>query len=154
MIDPTKVRWSETKSRLASSQIFHYMGHGKREGSGTSLDYDGKQLLRTQDFGPEILKGTQIVVLAACSGATGRENGLADPNNLVRAFLAAGVPSVIASHWDVDSASTSQLMVSFYQHLAKKESVALAMYNARVELLRTKAHPYFWAGFTVSGRAS
>jgi CHAT domain-containing protein len=152
--DPAKISRSEMWSDLASSQLFHYMGHGKADGSGTSLDYDGNQPLRSKDFTPGLLTHSQIVVLAACSGAAGRDNGLADTNNLVRVFLAAGVPSVIASHWNVDSASTSQLMVSFYQHLAKKESVAKAMYNARIDILRTKAHPYFWAGFALAGRAS
>jgi CHAT domain-containing protein len=130
------------------------MGHGKPDGSGTSLDYDGIQLLRAKDFTPQLLKNSQIVLLAACSAAAGRDNGLADTNNLVRAFLSAGVPSVIASHWNVDSASTSRLMVSFYQHLAKGEPVARAMYNARIDVLRTKAHPYFWAGFILAGRAN
>jgi CHAT domain-containing protein len=95
-----------------------------------------------------------MVVLAACSGAAGRENGLADTNNMVRAFLNAGVPAVIASHWNVDSTSTSQLMISFYQHLSKGETAAQAMYNARIEVLQARAHPYFWAGFTLTGRAS
>jgi CHAT domain-containing protein len=152
--DPAKISRSEMWSDLASSQLFHYMGHGKADGSGTSLDYDGNQPLRSKDFTPGLLTHSQIVVLAACSGAAGRDNGLADTNNLVRVFLSAGVPSVIASHWNVDSASTSQLMVSFYQHLAKRESVAQAMYNARVDILRTKAHPYFWAGFALAGRTS
>jgi CHAT domain-containing protein len=152
--DPAKISRSEMWSDLASSQLFHYMGHGKADGSGTSLDYDGNQPLRSKDFTPGLLAHSQIVVLAACSGAAGRDNGLADTNNLVRVFLSAGVPSVIASHWNVDSASTSQLMISFYQHLAKRESVVQAMYNARIDILRTKAHPYFWAGFALAGRTS
>jgi CHAT domain-containing protein len=110
--------------------------------------------LRAKDFGPDLFKRSQLVVLAACSGAIGRQNGLEDADNLVRAFLSDGVPSIIASHWNVDSSSTSQLMISFYRHLANHESVAQAMYNARIEILRTQAHPYFWAGFTLAGRAS
>jgi CHAT domain-containing protein len=139
---------------LASAQIFHYMGHGRPNGSGTGLDYDGIRQLRTKDFEPNLLKHAGIAVLAACSGAAGRDNGVADTNNLTRAFLSAGVPVVIASHWNVDSSSTSQLMISFYGHLTKHESVAQAMYNARVEVLRMNAHPYFWAGFSLAGRAS
>jgi CHAT domain-containing protein len=154
IIDSTKTSWPQMRSSLMSSEIFHYMGHGKPDGSGTSLDYDGNQPLRAKDFSPDLFKHSQLILLAACSGAAGRNDGLADTNNLVRAFLSAGVPSVIASHWNVDSASTSQFMISFYQHLAKSESVAQAMYNARVDVLRTKAHPYFWAGFTLTGRAS
>ena len=153
-IDSTKISWNKAQVQLTTSRIFHYMGHGKPDGSGTSLDYDGKQQLRAKDFSSALLKRSQIVVLAACSGAIGRNNGLEDTNSLVRVFLSGGVPSIMASHWNVDSASTSQLMVSFYRHLANHETVAQAMYNARIEILRTKPHPYFWAGFTLAGRAS
>jgi CHAT domain-containing protein len=153
-VDSVKTNWNQVRPLLASAQIFHYMGHGRPKGSGTSLDYDASQPLRTNDFEPNLLKHTEMVVLAACSGAAGRDNGVADTNNLTRAFLSAGVPIVIASHWNVDSASTSQLMISFYEHLAKNESAAQAMYNARVAVLRMNAHPYFWAGFSLAGRAS
>jgi CHAT domain-containing protein len=95
-----------------------------------------------------------LVVLAACSGAAGRESGLADSNNLVRTFLAGGVPSVIASHWNVDSASTSQLMISFYQNLRRDQTIPQAVYNARIQVMHSNPHPYFWAGFTLAGRAS
>jgi CHAT domain-containing protein len=154
VINTTKISWLQARPYLVSSQIIHYMGHGKPDGSGTSLDYDGNQPIRAKDFSPDLLAHSQIILLAACSGAAGKDNGLADTNNLVRVFLSAGVPSVIASHWNVDSASTSQLMVSFYKHLVKGESAAEAIYNARIEILRTKSHPYFWAGFTLTGRAS
>jgi len=154
IVDSVKTNWNQVRPLLASAQIFHYMGHGRPNGSGTSLDYDGSQPLRAKDFEPNLLKHTSMAVLAACSGAAGRDNGVADTNNLTRAFLSAGVPVIIASHWNVDSASTSQLMISFYEHLTKNESVAQAMYNARVDILRMNAHPYFWAGFSLAGRAS
>jgi CHAT domain-containing protein len=154
IVDSVKTNWNQARPLLASAQIFHYMGHGRPNGSGTGLDYDGSQPLRAKDFEPNLLKHTGMAVLAACSGAAGRDNGVADTNNLTRAFLSAGVPVIIASHWNVDSASTSQLMISFYKHLTKNESAAQAMYNARVDVLRMNAHPYFWAGFSLAGRAS
>jgi CHAT domain-containing protein len=154
LVDSVKTNWDQVRSMLTSAQIFHYMGHGRPNGSGTSLDYDAVRQLRTKDFEPNLLKHTGIAVLAACSGAAGRDDGVADTNNLTRAFLSAGVPIVIASRWNVDSSSTSQLMISFYEHLIKNESVAQAMYNARVEVLRTNAHPYFWAGFSLAGRTT
>jgi len=154
IVDSVKINWNQVRPLLASAQIFHYMGHGRPNGSGTALDYDGKRMLQTKDFEPNLLKHIGIAVLAACSGAAGRDNGVADTNNLTRAFLSAGVPMIIASHWNVDSASTSELMINFYRHLNKNESTAQAMYNARNELLRMKAHPYFWAGFTVAGRVN
>jgi CHAT domain-containing protein len=153
IVDSTRTNWAQARPLLATSTVFHYMGHGRPDGSGTSFDY-AEQPLRAADFSPGLLRNSEMVVLAACSGAAGRENGLADTNNMVRAFLNAGVPAVIASHWNVDSTSTSQLMISFYQHLSKGETAAQAMYNARIEVLQARAHPYFWAGFTLTGRAS
>jgi CHAT domain-containing protein len=154
IIDSSTTDWSIAQTRLSSSQLFHYMGHGRPDGSGTSLDYDAHRSLRAYDFLPNQLTRTELVVLAACSGAAGREYGLADTSNLVRVFLRAGVTSIVASHWNVDAASTSRLIEDFYLHLAKKESVARAMYNARIDMLHANPHPYFWAGFGLSGRAS
>lgn len=154
IVDSAKVPWGQAQPLLATSDVIHYMGHGRPDGSGTKLDYEPDHPLRVKDFSPAMLRRARMVVLAACSGAAGRENGLADSNNLVRAFLAAGVPVVIASHWNVDSSYTSKLMIGFYQHLRNNETVASAMYNARIDIMREKPHPYFWAGFALGGRVS
>ena len=139
---------------VGANLIFHYMGHGRRDGTAISLDYDSHRSLRAGDFSPEVLRHARMVVLAACSSAAGTEYGLEDTHNLVHAFFSAGVPSIIASHWNVDAAATSQLVIGFYSHLAKHESIAQAMYNARIAILRANAHPYYWAGFSLSGKAS
>jgi CHAT domain-containing protein len=115
---------------------------------------NGNLSLKARYFSPEILKRSRLAVLSACSTGVGRENGLLDTDNLVHSFLSAGVPSVIASHWNVDSASTGKLMSSFYEHLAKGESVAGSIHNARNEMLTNQSHPYYWAGFTLAGRAN
>jgi len=94
------------------------------------------------------------VVLAACSTAVGRESGLLDTNSLVRAFLIARVPSVVASHWDVDSASTSNLMINFYENIAAGKSIVQAIYLARKQILVDRPHPYYWASFSLTGRVS
>ncbi|HEY1938095.1 MAG TPA: CHAT domain-containing protein [Candidatus Angelobacter sp.] len=154
VINSAKTKWIKARPRLAGNEIFQYMGHGRPDGSGTMLDYDEITQLHAQDFSPDLTRNLTMVVLAACSGSAGRDNGLADTNSLIHAFLAGGVPSVIASRWNVDSLATSKLMISFYQHLARKETAAQAMSSARMDLLRAKPHPYFWAAFSLSGRAS
>jgi CHAT domain-containing protein len=154
VVDSANIKWAQARIWLPSAAVVHYMGHGEPDGSGTGLDYDATTILRTADFTPELLQHSKLIVLAACSGGAGREYGLADSHNLLRAFFRAGVPLVVASRWDVDSELTSELMVSFYEHLAQKESVAQAMYNARISILSKKWHPYYWAGFSVSGRSN
>jgi len=154
IVDSSSRNWSEMRSRLPSSQIFHYMGHGKRDGSGTTLVLNARESLKAKDIDPKLFRNSHMIVLAACSTALGRENGLLDANSLVRAFLMAGVPTVIASHWDVDSESTSRLMISFYRNLTTDESVARAIYHARKAILADRPHPYYWASFSLTGRVS
>ena len=154
IIDSSSTSWNEMRSRLASSRIFHYMGHGKRDGSGTTLVLNAKESLKAKDIDPRLFRNSQLAVLAACSTAIGRENGLLDARSLVRAFLMARVPRVIASHWDVDSETTSRLMISFYQSLNTDKSVALAIYHARNAISADRPHPYYWASFSLTGRVS
>jgi CHAT domain-containing protein len=154
VVNSATTRWGEIHSQLALSQIFHYMGHGRRDGSGTSLVLNAKDSLRAADVDPKLFVRSQLVVLAACSTAVGRESGLLDNNSLVRAFLMAGVPSVVASHWDVDSANTSRLMINFYENIATGKSIVQAIYLARKQILVDRPHPYYWASFSFTGRVS
>ncbi len=154
IVDSAGTSWTEVAARLKSSHVFHYMGHGRRDGSGTSLVFNANESLRAKDIAAEQFAHSQLVVLAACSTAIGRDNGLLDTNSLVRAFLMAGVPRVVASHWDVDSETTSRLMISFYRSITSGKSVAQAIYEARKEVLLSHAHPYYWASFSLTGRAS
>jgi CHAT domain-containing protein len=154
IVDSAGTTWSELKPRLEASHVFHYIGHGRQDGSGTTLVFNAHESLRARDISPGLFAHSQLVVLAACSTAVGRENGLLDTNSLVRAFLMARVPRVIASHWDVDSATTSRLMASFYNNLAAGKSIAQAIFLARKEVLLGHPHPYYWASFSVTGRVS
>jgi len=154
ILDAPRSNVSELRLRSRENDIWHYTGHGRRDGSGTRLDFSRSQSLRAADFTAELFSRSQLVVLAACSSALSGDRGLVDTNSLVHALLAAGVPHVIASRWNVDSLATSHLMISFYTHLVKGATVAEALAASRNEVLTTRAHPYFWAGFSLTGRAS
>ena len=77
-----------------------------------------------------------------------------DADNLALAFLTAGVPQVVASRWDVDSAATATLMRAFYQHYVAGGSAAHALQAAAGKLRASPAtgHPYYWAAFDAFGR--
>jgi len=151
LVDSTQTEWTGIQSHIGTSEVFHYIGHGRLDAAGTTLDYDARRSLRGRDFVPGSFKHSQLVVLAACS--TGKDLGLLDTNGLVRSFLVAGVPAVIASHWNVDSQTTSTLMIEFYQNLARGKTIGASMSEARAEVLKAKPHPYYWAGFSLYGRA-
>ncbi|HWG39898.1 MAG TPA: CHAT domain-containing protein [Candidatus Acidoferrales bacterium] len=152
VVDAENVNWGNLRPEVAASQIFHYMGHGRPSSTGTDLVLNPKESLGAADFTPDRFAHSEMVVLAACSSGRSGKEGLLDTQNLVHSFLVAGVPQVIASHWDVDSGSTSQLMVSFYRHVLTEPTVAEAMLDARRDVLEKTPHPYYWAGFSVTGR--
>jgi CHAT domain-containing protein len=150
VINAGDARWDSLRRSLTDSNIFHYMGHGRPDGTGTALMFNATRALRAADFTPALFKRSQLVVLAACSSGKGKD-GVVDTDNLVRALLASGVPRVIASQWNVDSETTSQLMQSFYRNVVKGETVAQSMLDARKDMLKRTQHPYYWASFSVVG---
>jgi CHAT domain-containing protein len=151
VVDAKNANWVTLRPEVAASQIFVFMGHGLRSNMGTNLVLSPKASLGAADFTPDRFAHSNLVVLAACSSA---RSGLLDNQSLVHSFLVAGVPRVVASHWDVDSSSTSQLMVSFYKHALTDSTVAEAMLDARRDVREKMPHPYYWAGFSVTGKVN
>lgn len=154
VVDGENANWENSRHDVTASQIFIFNGHGRRSDAGTNLVLNQKAILGAADFTPDRFAHTEMVVLAACSSGRSSKEGLLDNQNLVHSFLVAGVPRVVASHWDVDSSSTAQLMVSFYRHVLTDSTVAEAMLDARKDMLEKMPHPYYWAGFSVTGRVN
>jgi CHAT domain-containing protein len=154
IMDADHTNWAQLAGGLSQSHVFHFIGHGRPDGTGAYLVLNKKESLKAKDFSPELLQDSRLAVLSACSTGVGGENGLLDTDNLVHSFLSGGVPSVIASRWNVDSENTAKLMSSFYRHLEKRETVAQSISEARKEILSTQKHPYYWASFNLSGRVN
>jgi CHAT domain-containing protein/tetratricopeptide (TPR) repeat protein len=100
----------------------------------------------------------QLVVLSACqtalaSGAVADVPPGDDWVGLTQAFLQAGARGVLASLWRVEDRATARLMELFYRRLASGESEAAALAGAQRAVLREpgRAHPFYWAGFVLSG---
>ena len=96
-----------------------------------------------------------LVVLSACETGFGKfetGNGTA---SLARAFMYAGVPAMVVSLWQVNDASTSLIMQSFYKNLAKGMDKASALQEAKLTYIKNAddiaAHPAFWAPFIQLG---
>jgi len=100
----------------------------------------------------------RLIVLSACqtglaSGALADVPAGDDWVGLVQAFLTAGASTVLATLWPVQDRSTAQIMSQLYDGLAAGETTAAALAQAQRTALgrRETAHPFFWAGFTLSG---
>lgn len=133
--------------------VFHFSGHGFMAPGTSGLWLSGGPI------GAEGLRfiqgGTcQLAVLSACMTAAGARQGFAGPQNLVQAFLDAGVPSVLASRWNAHSAATRVLMREFYRQLATTGSArrSLARATAALRSETIYSHPYYWAGFQLYSR--
>ncbi len=99
---------------------------------------------------------TRLVVLSSCSSALGDQARNEAMGGLAQAFLVAGVPTVIASLWDIDDESAATLMEKFHAaHRAKGLAFGQALRQAQISFLRTASprlrHPFFWASFIVTG---
>jgi filamentous hemagglutinin family protein len=94
----------------------------------------------------------ELVVLSACDTGQGRITG-DGVIGLSRAFISAGVPSVLVSLWSVPDAPTAQLMVAFYQNLQRSPDKAQALRQAMLTTMQQYPNPLDWAAFTLIGEA-
>jgi CHAT domain-containing protein len=93
-----------------------------------------------------------LVTLSACETGMNTVAPGDELMGLARGFLAAGSPTVVMSLWTIDDRATAELMVVFYEKLAKTSSPAAALRHAQMELLERQPHPFFWSPFVVVGR--
>jgi CHAT domain-containing protein/tetratricopeptide (TPR) repeat protein len=115
-----------------------------------------------------------LAVLSACNTGSGKYFTGEGVMGMSRAFLLAGSRSVLVSLWSVPSEETVLIMISFYKHLKQGDTIAEAIRNAKLELLRNPPkgrdgarrgvsvaksaeaapsglHPVYWAAFIPLG---
>lgn len=136
-------------SGLENASVFHFAGHAV-----ISVQYSGlllsDALLDASLLKKASLARMQLAVFSACDTQDGSSGRVYDGDSLVRVFLGAGVPHVVASRWNVDSAATRQFMNLFYRALLHGNTVADSIHQAQIGLRSAAgmAHPYYWSAFT------
>lgn len=100
-----------------------------------------------------LLDKTELVVLSACLSGVGesRLNDTESYQGMLRAFLAAGASSVIASCWSVDDDATYELMVSFYEEWMLTGKRREAFRNAQLRMMEKYEKPFYWGAFIMVG---
>ncbi|MEM7107055.1 MAG: CHAT domain-containing tetratricopeptide repeat protein [Bacteroidota bacterium] len=97
----------------------------------------------------------QMAVLSACQTGVGEFVDGDGVMSLAQGFAYAGVPSIVMSHWNVDDASTNQLMQQFYNGLSEQLPKSEALRQAKIDYLNeanpNKKHPFFWGAFVSIG---
>jgi CHAT domain-containing protein len=153
-----------TNPRLGLYRMVHFSTHGvvdsrHPEQSGLILSlFDECGRPRSGFLGLTAIYNLRLnadlVVLSACSTALGREISGEGLVGMVRGFMYAGAPRVLASLWDVDDASTASLMARFYRAMLKEGlPPAAALRAAQIEMWDQDEWkmPFYWAGFVMQG---
>ena len=99
-----------------------------------------------------------LAVLFACETANGRIREGEGVVGMSWAFFVGGTRSILVSQWKVNSASTSRLMMGFYQALESPNKISTSkksesLQEATLKLLKDRRyrHPFYWASFVLIG---
>ena len=106
------------------------------------------------------LRGTELVVLSACSTGQGEVRTGEGVYGLQRALTVAGARSTLLSLWKVDDAATALFMERFYRRLKAGEGRAAALAAVQAEFRSGElqgpsgqdwSEPYYWAAWQLTG---
>jgi CHAT domain-containing protein/Tfp pilus assembly protein PilF len=155
-------RW---KAEAPSYRVLHLAAHGVLDNA--SPLYSHLVLARSPGAGHDdgLLEAWEImntqlradlVVLSACETARGRVAAGEGVIGLMWAVFVAGSPATLVSQWQVDSSSSTALMVAFHREWSDGQrhvSKARALQQASLKVLHTRgfSHPFYWAGFILAG---
>ena len=122
-----------------------------KEGNNDGVLYTG------EIYNMEI--NSDLVVLSACETGLGKVSKGEGIIGLSRALLYAGTNNIMVSLWRVADASTSELMIEFYDQLLGNEEQTKGIYSSSLHAAKLKmvdskkfSHPFFWSPFILVGQ--
>lgn len=153
---------SATKVRILDEareyDVIHFAGHAE-----TSVDYPNLSRLVVNDpanrpdslYAYELnglrLPRTRLVVLAGCRTGLGRALRGEGVLSLARPFVAAGVPAVIATLWDIRDRPARTFFARF--HALHMDDPVAALQRVQIELMKSEdpelRSPGTWGGIFV-----
>ncbi|MBX9876946.1 MAG: CHAT domain-containing protein [Candidatus Obscuribacterales bacterium] len=169
-VDATRATFVSTAPK---SSVVHMACHGiineeQPTLSGLVLAKDGNDngFMTVKDILSLPPLKSKLIVLSACQTGRGKITG-DGVIGLSRAFIAAGTPSVIVSHWNVDDVIAEFQMEVFYKTLLAGKGKAEALREAQLQTISTmegsmadpssptfiRANPRYWAAFQLIGEA-
>ncbi len=151
------------KQAASDASILHFACHGSADARiNNDSIFEGALCLTNGNGEKEMLYADEIqkldlkadlAVLSACQTGKGaeRREGII---GLPRAFLGAGVQSVIATHWSVSDYITQEIVSDFYTNLLDKKMPKAEALRQDM-LVQRKAHPKkpeLWGAFFLIGK--
>jgi hypothetical protein len=93
------------------------------------LDWDLSNVLRFPD-----IPSLRLVFLQACESAETQSSPYQVISGLAQSLAQRGVPAIIAMHFQVESKLANEFARSFYDKLAQRTGIEVAMYAARRQM--------------------
>lgn len=160
------------RARASQASVLHVATHGVLDNSnpmyshlllapganaatGGAADHasDGRlEAWEVQELGLR----ADLVVLSACQTARGRNAWGEGIIGMSWSLFAAGASTAVVSQWEVDSASTTSLMIAFHRSRMRPGATGgspEALRQAALSVMKNSAyrHPFYWAGFVAVG---
>lgn len=151
-------------ANLVDYKIIHFAAHGliddqkpARSAIILTLDNDPAEdgfLQMREVFNLKL--NAELAVLSSCQTGLGQFIKGEGMEGISRAFFYAGSSSVVMSLWTINDQVSAQFMERFYYHLKGNENLAEALRKVKLEMIQSEivSHPYYWAGFILSGDGS
>jgi CHAT domain-containing protein/Tfp pilus assembly protein PilF len=162
-----EAREDRVKAEAGQARVLHFATHGTLNNAAPMYSHlvlaqgnageDG--LLEAWELLQLDLKA-DLAVLSACETARGRFRAGEGMIGLTWALFVAGVPTTVVAQWQIESATTRDLMLHFHRALKVRATAgqasltkAEALRQAALKLMRSKetSHPFYWAGFVLVG---
>ena len=150
-------------SDLANYKYLHFATHGMVHESKPDLsriflapdEAEDGNLFSSEIYSLDI--NADLVCLSACETGLGKIAKGEGIIGLSRSLMYAGARNLIVSLWQVSDASTSELMIDFYQqHLNHSSNMIFSddLRKAKLKLIASEnyADPYYWAPFILIGK--
>ena len=97
----------------------------------------------------------ELLILNTCESGEGRRDRGEGTINLVRAFSFAGIPSIMASSWELDERSSLQILGDFFKNLQRGKDKSAALRDAKLSFLEScpprLSSPYYWGSMRITG---
>ncbi len=161
-------------AQLATASVLHFAGHAVRQDGGTRLllapakaasgpaaaagklpagavpDMPWLDSSMLRKHPPRLAR---LAVFSACSSGKKQQGWNHGMDDIVATLASLGVPDVVATRWQIDSAAAVPMMDAFYRGLARGLTVPQALTAARRQMVRDPRyrHPYYWAAWYASG---
>jgi CHAT domain-containing protein/Flp pilus assembly protein TadD len=139
-------------------RLVHFAAHGL---ASLSSPLDSAIILSPQPDGVykllarSIIKtriNADVVTISSCESLGKRTFDSEGVIGLGWAFMRAGAHAVVAGLWDMDDASSPQLMDDFYAGITGGKSASQALHEAKLKMLHSggnRQRPYYWGTLQV-----